>query len=298
MDQRIEDFLAYLLTERSLSPNTVSAYRNDLSQFVEYLDAEATRQGSSGFALATIDRERIAGFLLYLRERGYSAASLARKVAAIKSFFQYLHQRGEVPANPTIGLGSPEVKKTLPQTVGASDLQTLLDFARQRESPEGLRDHAMLRLLSATGMRVSELVALNLEHIDMEQATILCAGRNGRNRRQRVLPLSALALEQIKNYLQHARPRLIHNHPGEQALFVNHHGERLTRQGFWLIIKGYARQAGITGITPHMLRHSFAILMLQKGKDLRSVQELMGHAHIATTQIYSQLARESIKTTV
>ena len=117
-------------------------------------------------------------------------------------------------------------------------------------------------------------------------------------KRERVLPLSSLALDQIKNYLQGPRQRLIQHHPDEQAIFVNHHGERLTRQGFWLIIKGYARQANIQGITPHMLRHSFAILMLQNGMELRSVQELLGHAHIATTQVYSQLARETAKTTI
>jgi integrase/recombinase XerD len=194
-------------------------------------------------------------------------------------------------------MNAPRVQKETPQVLSQ---EQVADLFRQvaTDSPAGIRDLAMLHLLYATGMRVSELVALNLDHIDLAQATVICAGRNGKNKRQRVLPLSSTALEQLKNYLQSARQRLIQHHPGEQALFVNHHGERLTRQGFWLIIKGYARQANITGITPHMLRHSFAILMLQNGMELRSVQELLGHAHIATTQVYSQIARETAKTTV
>jgi integrase/recombinase XerD len=156
----------------------------------------------------------------------------------------------------------------------------------------------MLQMLSATGMRVSELVSLNLDDFDAEHASVVCPGRNGRSKRERVLPLSATAVEATKQYLESARLRLMVRHPEEQALFLNHHGERLTRQGFWLIIKGYARQAGITNITPHMLRHSFALLMLQGGMELRSVQELLGHAHISTTQVYSQLARTEVSTTV
>jgi len=162
------------------------------------------------------------------------------------------------------------------------------------ETPAGKRDFAMLHMLYATGMRVSELISLNLSDFDAERATIVCPGRNGRSKRERVLPLYAAAVEATKRYLETARTGLIARHPEEQALFLNHHGERLTRQGFWLIIKGYARQAGITEITPHMLRHSFAILMLQGGMELRSVQELLGHAHISTTQVYSQLARERV----
>ncbi len=156
-------------------------------------------------------------------------------------------------------------------------------------TPGGLRDLAMLHMLYATGMRASELISLDLHDLDIEHATVLCPGRNGQTRRERLLPLSLVAIETVKRYLEEARPRLS-RHEKEQSLFLNHHGERLTRQGFWLIIKGYARLAGITTITPHMLRHSFAILMLDGGMELRSVQELLGHAHISTTQVYCQLA--------
>lgn len=294
-----EDIDAYI---SSLSPeeqgreganqNTIVAYRNDLNQACAYL----TRQGVQDWQQVT--QAHIAAYLLEMHnELAYRPTTIARKLASLKTFFRHLHANGTLSVDPIEDMNAPRIQKEPPRVLSHEQAAALF---RQvvADSPVGIRDLAMLHLLYATGMRVSELVALNLEHIDLEQATVVCAGRNGKNRRERVLPLSLLALEQIKNYLANARQRLTQHHPGEQALFVNHHGERLTRQGFWLIIKGYARQAGITDITPHMLRHSFAILMLQNGMELRSVQELLGHAHIATTQVYSQLARENIKTTV
>jgi integrase/recombinase XerD len=294
-----EDIDAYI---SSLSPdeqgregtnqNTIVAYRNDLNQACAYL----TRQDIEDWQQVT--RAHIAAYLLEMRnELAYRPTTVARKLASLKTFFRHLRASGAIPVDPIEDMNAPRIQKEPPRILSH---EQVADLVRQvaTDSPAGIRDLAMLHLLYATGMRVSELVALNLEHIDLEQATVVCAGRNGRNRRERVLPLPVPALEQIKNYLQSARQRLIQHHPGEQALFVNHHGERLTRQGSWLIIKGYARQANITDITPHMLRHSFAILMLQNGMELRSVQELLGHAHIATTQVYSQLARENIKTTV
>src|SRR5207302_3577185 len=154
MNERIEAFLAYLQGERSLSPNTVSAYRNDLLQFADHMRSEAQRQGGTDFALSTIDRDQITGHFLHLRDRGYSSASIARKTAALRSFFQYLRRMGEVGTDPTQGIGSPEVKKPLPRTVEDNQVRALLDFCETRDTPEGRRDHAMLRLLSATGMRV------------------------------------------------------------------------------------------------------------------------------------------------
>src|SRR5438067_8176770 len=158
MNERIDAFLAYLEGERSLSPNTISAYRNDLLQFADYLRAEAERQGGRDFALSTIDRDQIIAYFLHLRDRGYSAASIARKTAAMRSFFQYLRRKGEVASDPTQGIGSPEVKKPLPKTVGDENVQALMSFLEHRETPEAMRDHAMPRLLSATGMPVGELV--------------------------------------------------------------------------------------------------------------------------------------------
>jgi integrase/recombinase XerD len=295
LQEGIDAYISSLSSEaqgrEGTNQNTIVAYRNDLNQACAYL----TRQGVADWQQVT--RAHIAAYLLEMRdELAYRPTTIARKLASLKTFFRHLYASGALSVDPIEDLNAPRIQKEPPRVL--SDEQAAELFRQVvAGSPVGIRDLAMLHLLYATGMRVSELVALNLEHIDLEQATVVCAGRNGKNKRERVLPLSPLALE-LKNYLQDARPHLTRHHPGEQALFVNHHGERLTRQGFWLIIKGYARQAGITDITPHMLRHSFAILMLQNGMELRSVQELLGHAHIATTQVYSQLARESIKTTV
>src|SRR5918912_331027 len=247
MNERIDTFLAYLQGERSLSPNTVSAYRNDLQQFADYLRAEAERQGGVDFALSTIDRDQITAYFLHLRDRGYSGASIARKTAALRSFFQWLRRRGEVPSDP-----------------------------------------AMLRLLSATGMRVGELVMLDVDDVGFEDRRVRVVGRG---HRERHLPLDQATLDSITTYLDRGRPHLTRNAPDETALVVNQRGQRLTRQGFWLIMKGLVRDAGLPAImTPHMLRHSFATHQIGEGLGLEELRQLLGHASIATTQIYTQVA--------
>src|SRR5947209_3722695 len=272
--------------------NTVVAYRNDLHQVCTYLSHRKVENWQQ------ITREDIEGYLFEMREgQAYRPTTIARKLAALKSFFRYLHSIGMITSDPVEQLASPRLQKELPHVLSPEQIGSLFQQV-EVETPVGMRDLAMLQMLYATGMRVSELVSVNLEDFDAERATVLCPGRNGRSKRERILPLPSIAVETTKKYLELARPRLVQRHPDEQALFLNHHGERLTRQGFWLIIKGYARQAGIMGITPHMLRHSFAILMLQGGMELRTVQELLGHAHISTTQVYNQLARAEITTTV
>ena len=296
LQEVIDEYITLLSTKEQgreeTNQNTIVAYRNDLHQACAYL----SRQSIENWQQVT--RAHIASYLLEMRnEQAYRPTTVARKLASLKTFFRYLRSSGSISVDPIEDLSAPRIQKDLPQILSQEQVASLFRQVAV-DTPAGIRDMAMLHLLYATGMRVSELVALDMGHVDLEQASVVCAGRNGKNKRERVLPLSPLALDALKSYLQAARQRLIQHHPGEQALFVNHHGERLTRQGFWLIIKGYARQAGITGITPHMLRHSFAILMLQNGMELRSVQELLGHAHIATTQVYSQLARETAKTTV
>jgi integrase/recombinase XerD len=288
MNERIDTFLEYLQGERSLSPNTISAYRNDLLQFADYLRAAAESQGGTGFALATIDRERIAGYFGHLRERGYSSASIARKTAALRSFFQYLRRKGEVPVDPTLGIGSPEFKKPLPRTVEDDHVRALLAFSENRDTPEGLRDNAMLRLLSSTGMRVGELVVVDVDDVDFEAGRVRVVGRGNR---ERSLPLDATTLASIRTYLDQARPFLTRNAGQQSALVVNQRGQRLTRQGFWLIMKGLVREAGLPAImTPHMLRHSFATHQIGEGLALEELRQLLGHASIATTQIYTQLA--------
>jgi integrase/recombinase XerD len=291
MNERIDAFLRYLHAERTLSPNTISAYRNDLLQFADYLRTEAERQGGRDFAVTTIDRDRIAGYFLHLRDRGYSGASIARKTAALRSFFQYLRRRGEVPADPTQGIGSPEVKKPLPRTVEDDQVQALLSSLESREAPEGQRDHAMLRLLSATGMRVGELVMVDVHDVDFAASRVRVVGRGNR---ERSLPIDPQTLDSVKGYLERARPFLTRNAPEQTALVVNQRGQRLTRQGFWLIMKGLVREAGLPAMmTPHMLRHSFATHQIGEGTGLEELRQLLGHASIATTQIYTQLASHS-----
>lgn len=274
---------------RGNNQNTVLAYRNDLSQLRSYLEEQGV------VAWSQVTQEHIAAYIQHMREHlCYRPTTIARKLAALKSFFRSIHEQGIVEVDPAGGLEIPRVQKEPPNALSAEQIHRLFNQV-EVDAPAGQRDLAMLHVLYATGMRVSELVSLNLDHFDAAKSTITCSGSDGRSKRERVLPLPEIAVIATQQYLANARPVLIVHHPREQALFLNHHGERLTRQGFWLIIKGYARQAGITYITPHMLRHSFAIHMLNDGMELRSVQERLGHAHISTTQVYSQLAR--IKTT-
>jgi integrase/recombinase XerD len=288
MNERIDAFLVYLHAERSLSPNTVSAYRNDLQQFAYFLESEAQRQGGKDFALASIGRDLISAYFLHLRDRGYSSASIARKTAALRSFFQYLRRKGEVASDPTLGIGSPEVKKPLPRTIEDDHVRALLSFCESRDTPEGQRDNAMLRLLSATGMRVGELVMVDVSDVDMPNGRVRVVGRGNR---ERSLPLDEVTLHSIKMYLERARPYLTRNGQEQTALVVNQRGQRLTRQGFWLIMKGLVRDAGLPAMmTPHMLRHSYATHQIGEGTGLEELRQLLGHASIATTQIYTQLA--------
>lgn len=289
VDEYIESLLLLKESEGTgNNQNTVVAYRNDLGQLCLYLN----KQGVENWRQVT--REQVTGYLLEMREtQAYRPTTIARKLAALKSFFRYLDSTNLIENNPVEKLSAPRIQKELPSVLSAEQIASLF-LQVEVTTPAGRRDLAMLHLLYATGMRVSELVSLNLDDLNREQSTVVCPGRNGRSKRERVLPLPPIVLEAVEQYLLAARPRLAMRHPDEQSLFLNHHGERLTRQGFWLIIKGYAKQAGITTITPHMLRHSFAMLKLNEGMELRSVQELLGHAHISTTQIYTQLAHSTI----
>lgn len=272
--------------------NTMAAYRNDLNQLCTYLKQHEVDNWPQ------VTREHITGYILEMREsQAYRPTTIARKIAAFKSFFRYMRNQGSIASDPVEKLEAPHVQKELPGVLSAEQISSLFR-QMEVETPAGQRDVAMLHMLYATGMRVTELVSLKIADFDATRATVVCPGRNGRNKRERVLPLPPIAVDAIQQYVYAGRPRLMLRHPEEDALFLNHHGERLTRQGFWLIIKGYARQAGITTITPHMLRHSFAMLMLKGGMELRSVQELLGHAHISTTQVYSQLARMKTTTTI
>lgn len=295
----VERYLEHLETDLSASPNTVAAYRNDLTQFCQYLLSLPAREGASieatggdpdGTTWSGINRSRIVGFVVALKEKGYASTTIARKIAAIKSYFHFLYTRGVVAVDPTETLDAPHIEKVLPRSLSAREVNELLDQPTQSTSPDDQRDSAMLRLLYASGLRVSELVSLNVEDIDLPSGHVRCIGRAGR---ERIIPLDAATVSVLRDYVESGRNALIRRRD-EVALFVNHRGDRLTRQGFWLILKEHARRAGLPDdVTPQTLRHSFAIRLLDDNTDLRAVQELLGHANIATTQVYTQVAGRS-----
>lgn len=288
----VERYIEHLETGLSASPNTVAAYRNDLTQFCQYLLSAPAREAdptelADGLSWTGITRPRIVGFVVALKDKGYASTTIARKIAAIKSFFHFLYTRGIVAVDPTETLDPPRIDKALPRSLSLSEVSGLLDQPAQSTSPDDQRDSAMLRLLYASGLRVSELVSLNLTDIDLPSGHVRCVGRSGR---ERIIPLDAETVIAIRDYVDSGRNALIRRRD-EVALFVNHRGDRLTRQGFWLILKEHARRAGLPDdVTPQTLRHSFAIRLLDDNTDLRAVQELLGHASIATTQVYIQLA--------
>jgi integrase/recombinase XerD len=278
VSEYVPGFLEHLRGERRFSDNTASAYHNDLTQLSQYLATHPTSDGE-------FSRESMLGFLLFLRERGYAQTTIARKVAAVKSFCHYLHDQGYLATDPSEDIDSPRVGKYLPRAASRDEVLVLLGQL-DGPAPTTIRDKAMLELLYATGMRVSELVALDIGHVDLDAALVRCLGKAGK---VRAVPFPGSAHAALVRYLEQGRPYLV-SVRRHDALFLNHHGDRLTRQGFWLIIKAYARQVGLGNITPHTLRHSFATHMLRNGAELRHVQELLGHSSIATTQIYTQLA--------
>ncbi len=294
MDDRIGHFLHFLSAEKGASENTIAAYRNDLSQFDTFLSNGNRSSNGNPTDWRKINKDTIVTYVLELKNRRYAGASVARKVAAVKSFFSFLHAEGEIKQNPTENVASPRVGKTLPKPLTVKQVDELLEQPSKRKTPEALRDQAMLELLYATGLRVTELVSLDLDSItlDKRSPTARCMGKGAK---ERAVPIHAQALRALLGYLNDGRPRLVKNKK-ERALFVNRRGERLTRQGFWLILKQYAKEAAIEGpVTPHSLRHSFATHMLRGGAPLRNVQELLGHANISTTQVYTRIADDHVR---
>lgn len=290
MEATIQQFLDYLVAEKNYTQNTIAAYRNDLTQFYQFLTEEDNAAEPQSWS--EVDKQRIVGFILYLKERKYASSTVARKVAAIKSYFHYLHDEGIITEDPTVGLESPQVKKHLPKAISVEDIERLLAEPAKSDSPKASRDTALLEVLYATGMRVTEIVSLNVSDVDLEAGTVLCSGKGDR---ERLVPIYDRATQVLAEYLEEGRPKLLSD-PEEEALFLNHRGRRLTRQGLWLIIKHYVEEVGIEGeVTPHTLRHSFATHMLHGGAKLRDVQKLLGHANISTTQVYTQVTRDHLR---
>ncbi len=286
VEKIIQAFIHYLSAERGLANNTLASYQMDLNQYIAYLKSQGIT------ALNETNKNNILGFLMQLQKNGRAPATISRRLAAIKSLYRFMHNENMIVSDPTANLESPRLNHRLPQVLTFEEVEILLNQP-QLAYPAGQRDKAMLELLYATGIRVSELVSLNLEDVNLEMGFIRCFGKGSK---ERIVPLGSVAVKYVENYLESSRQKLTKNKKEERALFVNQHGRRLTRQGFWKIIKKYARQGKIgKPITPHTLRHSFATHLLENGADLRSVQEMLGHADITTTQIYTHLTKSRIK---
>jgi len=292
MNQTIESFLNFISVEKGFSQNTLSAYKNDLTQFLGYLEKEMPRKGLAPDNWAAIDRETLLGYVVDLKERKYAPATVARKIAAMKSFFDFLIRENIIPKDPAENLGGTKLGQSLPRTLTVAQVEELLAQPAKRSSPEARRDKAMLELIYATGMRVTELVSLNVEDVNLDDGFVRCLGKGSK---ERIIPFHEQALRDLILYLNEARPVLAAG--DEKSLFVNRRGQRLTRQGFWLILKNYAKAMGIEKeITPHTLRHSVATHLLHSGKmNLRELQEFLGHANISTTQIYTHLTSEHVR---
>lgn len=291
----VQAFIDELSTERGFSVNTVAAYRNDLSQFSSYLSAPPSEDRLEPLpSWSGLTADHLGRYLSHMYSRQYAASTVARKTAAIKSFCHYLTSMGIVREDPSATLAAPRVDRYVPRAISEEEVDRLLAQPRaaaRSRRPDALRDLAMIETLYASGMRVSELVALDIEDVDFETGQVACPGKAGRRRQ---VPLRMQALDALDDYLKNGRPELAD--PSEDALFVNHRGTRLTRQGFWLILKAYAEDAKIDNLTPHTLRHSFATHALRDGAELREVQQLLGHVSISTTQVYKLVTVEDGQT--
>ena len=290
MEAQLQAFLEYLQREYNYSNNTTAAYKNDLNQFVKFVKTNY----ASISKWSDVNSAVVEAYVDLMKEKQYASSSVARKVAAVKSFFNYLANQNIISDNPTINIDSPKVKKRLPKTLSAEDVEQLLAAPSIKKTPKNLRDTALLNMLYTTGMRVTEVVSLKLSDVDMEQEILYCPGKDDQVRE---LPFDDLTRTVLTSYLDEGRPYLVKDRD-EEALFLNHRGQQLTRQGLWLIIKAYARQANLsTAVTPHTLRHSFAAHKLESGSNLQEVQKLLGHANISTTQIYTQISEPEEATT-
>ncbi len=284
MRDQVEAFLQSLTIERGLSAHTREAYRRDLLRFADYLEGE-------GVSLDEAKESEITSHLFRLRQGGLSSRSVHRAISCLRGFFRFSVEEGLLSLDPTVHLQSPRFRPKLPQVLSVGEVERLLATPGGK-TPREIRDKAMLEVLYATGMRVSELVGLPLNSVDLTVGYVRCMGKGSK---ERIVPLGSSALFHLKGYLESARPRLT---AGKltPSLFLGPKGRPLTRQGFWRILRVYSRRAGIQKrVTPHTLRHSFATHLLERGADIRSVQMMLGHADISTTQIYTHIDREWLK---
>ena len=284
MDAALNQYYQHLGVERGLASLTVAAYARDLQDFWIFIEG----RGRSSWA--AVDLADLQDYFTAQEARGLSARSRARRLSALRQFFRFLQREEQVAANPVELLDSPRLPQRLPQVMGEAEVALLL-AAPDPGTPGGLRDQALLEVLYATGLRVSELVGLTLKQLDLRRGVVQPLGKGSK---ERVVPMVAAAVEKLQLYLEEARPRLLQGRESPYV-FINHRGGKLSRQGFWKLLKQYALKAGVKTLSPHTLRHSFATHLLSRGANLRVLQMLLGHADLATTQIYTHLDAERLK---
>ena len=283
MEKQLKLFFDFLENGKKLSNNTLQSYKRDLIQFEAYLKENKLNYNK-------LKADDIRNYIKYLHENGKKASTISRGLASIRSFYQYEVKNRKVKTDPTEGIQSPKIEKRVPSVLTSKEVELLLEQPKNVDL-KGTRDKAMLEFAYATGMRVTEIISLDLDDVNLEEGYVVC--KTGE--KQRTIPLGKMSLKALKDYIENAREFIIRDEK-ETALFVNINGKRLTRQGFWKIIKYYKEQAHITkDITPHVLRHSFATHLLQNGADLKAIQSMLGHSDISSTQVYMQFQNEGIK---
>jgi len=285
MDALLDSFLSYLAVEKGLSENTLESYGRDVKKFIEHLKKEKVA------AITEVKYRHIADFLTHSKEKGFTATTIVRSIVSIRQFFKYLIIEKLIAEDPASQIKTPKMKKSIPGVISLDDVETLLG-APDESTPEGLRDSAMLEVLYATGIRVSELIGLKLNDVNFDHGYVIVYGKGSK---ERIVPVGEKAREKMLSYLADARPLILKSRDAK-ALFVTRRGSGMTRQGFWKLIKNYGLKAGISKkISPHTLRHSFATHLLERGADLRTIQIMLGHSDISTTQIYTHVESERLK---
>lgn len=284
MEELIKKFIDFLENDKKLSLNTLQSYRRDIEQYIEFLKELKIH------SIEQSTKTTIIAYLLSLQKKGRATSTISRNLASIRSLYQHLVRTSKINDDPTVELESPKIERKLPQILSTQEVELLLNQPKCVDL-KGYRDKAMLELLYATGIRVSELISLDIDDVNLDVGYIRC----NKGARERIIPIGSIAITALSEYIDKARKSLIQS-PDEKSLFVNVNGKRLTRQGFWKIIKLYKNMARINkDITPHTLRHSFAAHLLENGADLKSIQEMLGHSDISSTQIYTQIAKNRIK---
>lgn len=291
MRTEVEAFLDFAAVERGMSRNTVDAYRNDLNGFVRFFEEDAPREHKLS-DWRNISSDHVNALLSDMSDRGYSPSTRSRKIAALRSFMKFLVDERVLDESPASHIRTPRAGRHVPEALTLEEVDALLEDNVDHDAPEDRRDRVMIELMYAAGLRVSELVSLDIQDVNLQSATVRTMGKGSK---ERVVPLHEIAIDAIVEYLETVRPTLA-SHKSSDAMFLNRRGSRLTRQGFWQRLKKTAVSAGVTThLTPHTLRHSFATHLLHGGASLRHVQELLGHSSIATTQIYTHLTSEHVR---